>query len=127
VDFLETVCRRAIDSGAIPHSEALRALAEQANALTFVETIRHDPLALGLMVVIIGLAGPFAEEVFFRGFAYRALRERFGVGTAMVASALLFSAAHLNPVGLVPIFLIGLFLAWLYDRTVSLAAPGGMH
>ena len=76
---------------------------------------------------MIGVIGPFGEEVFFRGFAYTAMKKRFGVAWGMSLSALLFSFIHTNPMAIVPIYLIGLLMAYLYERTGTLAAPFGLH
>jgi len=44
----------------------------------------------------VAVAGPFVEEMFFRGFIYRALRGRFGIKLAMIFSAAIFGALHMN-------------------------------
>jgi membrane protease YdiL (CAAX protease family) len=85
------------------------------------------PFGLTLAMLVIGLIGPFGEEVFFRGFAYRCFRNRWGPAVAAVASAALFSVVHLNPAGLLPIFAIGCALAYLYERTGTLVAPFTLH
>jgi membrane protease YdiL (CAAX protease family) len=87
----------------------------------------HTPLGLLALVLVVGLAAPLGEEIFFRGFAHRALRQRLGLAAGSIASAGLFAVIHVSPVGLVPIFLIGLLLAYLYERTGSLAAPVALH
>lgn len=48
-------------------------------------------LAIGLIATL----APLAEEIFFRGFVYTALENRFGKNVAFVASWLLFAVAHL--------------------------------
>jgi len=65
------------------------------------------------------------EEWIFRGYIYRALRERWRRGTAVLASSLLFAALHAtNPgfstMALVNIFLFGAFFALLVERSGSL-------
>ena len=60
---------------------------------------------LGL-VVFGGLVVPFAEELFFRGVVYSALR-RYGAVLATLASAALFGIAHGVSVVLVIAFLLG--------------------
>ncbi len=58
------------------------------------------------MVVFGGLAVPFAEELFFRGVVYTALR-RYGSVLATLGSAALFGIAHGVSVLLVVAFLFG--------------------
>ena len=71
----------------------------------------------GLMVIVLG---PFAEEVFFRGFVMAGLVRRWGLLVGIVASSLLFSLAHGNVALIIPIFVAGALLGWLYFRTGSL-------
>jgi len=65
------------------------------------------------------------EEWIFRGYIYRALRERWRRGTAVLASSLLFAGLHAaNPsfsaMALVNIFLLGAIFALLVERSGSL-------
>jgi len=127
-DLVEVVSRHWIlDSGAFPHSQLLRRLTEQMDAVRVLEEMRSRPAALLGLVAIIGVIGPIAEEVFFRGFAYTAFKRRFGGVWAVPLSAFVFAVVHGNPVGLIPIFMVGLVLAVLFQRSGSLAAPIGLH
>jgi len=84
------------------------------------------PLQLALLGLFIVLIGPFLEEVFFRGYALRAFRQRLGPTWAIILSAALFAAPHAfgittGYVGLlVPIFCGGVILAVVYQRTGNL-------
>lgn len=69
-----------------------------------------------LLVVIV----PVGEEVFFRGFVYGGLRDRWGAIPAALTSAVFFSAVHLQLVHGLPILVLGVLLAFLYERTRSL-------
>lgn len=86
-------------------------------------TEKHLPF----FTLFVGFLGPMIEEVFFRGFAYPALRQRMGLGAALLASAAIFSVAHLNLVAFVPIVILGVFLAYLYERTGSLVPAMTAH
>ena len=50
-------------------------------------------IAAGFMIICVA---PFAEEFFFRGFFYGALRTRFSVAVAAVINGLLFGADPLR-------------------------------
>jgi membrane protease YdiL (CAAX protease family) len=50
-----------------------------------------------LSFALLGMAVPLAEELFFRGFVFGALR-RAGLFAACIGSALLFVVAHLQQV-----------------------------
>lgn len=80
-----------------------------------------------LVVIALVVLAPIAEEIFFRGVAFNALRREAGRRWAYVGSALLFAVIHLDIVVLVPLFLLGLALAWVYERTNSLLAPIALH
>jgi uncharacterized protein len=71
------------------------------------------------LVVFGGLAVPFAEELFFRGVVYSALR-RYGPVLAALASAALFGIAHGVSVVLVVAFLLGVVNAVLVERSGSI-------
>ena len=83
-------------------------------------------VALGVLVV---LAAPVAEEVFFRGFLFGGLRGRMSFWPAAVISGLLFCLVHLpgGPLQVPPLAVFGVLLAWLYERTGSLGPPILMH
>ena len=73
------------------------------------------------------MVAPLVEEVFFRGFIFTGLREKYGWITAAFVSAFLFSAVHLQPIAMPPIFLLGLVFAYLYQRTESIWPGVIMH
>ena len=85
------------------------------------------PLALAISGFLVVLAGPFAEEVFFRGFVLSGLIRRWGPVMGLVVSAVIFSIAHANLAILIPIFVAGLLIGWLYLRTGSLWSCFWIH
>lgn len=77
--------------------------------------------------LFVSILGPVLEEIFFRGFAFAALRKKWGVWPAAVLSSVVFAAFHLNVVAFLPILFLGLFLTYLYESTGSLVAPIAAH
>ncbi len=81
---------------------------------------------IALLGVFIVLIGPFLEEFFFRGYAFRAFQQRFGPVWGVVLSGALFSVPHALSITegflglLVPIFFGGMILAYVYYRTGNL-------
>ncbi|NLG51555.1 MAG: CPBP family intramembrane metalloprotease [Chloroflexi bacterium] len=74
-----------------------------------------------LLALLLGaVVAPVAEEIFFRGFLYAGMRNRWGVGWGLVVSSVVFALVHVTPGVLPAIFAIGLVLAYLYERTESL-------
>ena len=88
---------------------------------------QHESAIVGLTVALSCVAGPIAEEIFFRGIVFTALRRHTSRVLAMLVSASVFSAAHTNAVGFVPILLLGCVLAYVYERTGSLWSSIAVH
>jgi membrane protease YdiL (CAAX protease family) len=77
-------------------------------------------IAVALLVCVVA---PVAEEVFFRGYFFTALRNWKGVWPAAVVTGIVFGAIHAGsaPVGyLVPLAVFGFGLCLLYWKTGSL-------
>lgn len=89
----------------------------------------HDPAGQALVLIAGAVLAPIVEELFFRGYIFKAWMQRWGAPVAYIASALIFTVPHLagittGYIGLiVPIFGLGLLLAWAYHRSRSLV-PG---
>ncbi len=83
-------------------------------------------LQIGLFGLFVVIIGPFLEEVFFRGYAFRALRQKLGLAWGVVLSGILFALPHVFGVTtgyiglLIPIFLGGVILALVYHYTNNL-------
>jgi membrane protease YdiL (CAAX protease family) len=83
------------------------------------------------LVVIVG--APLAEEFFFRGFFYRALRNRFPILVAAAIDGVVFGFIHWDfssAHGLLivpPLAALGLVLCLIYERTGSLFPVMGIH
>jgi membrane protease YdiL (CAAX protease family) len=87
-------------------------------------------IAAGLVVILVA---PLAEEFFFRGFFYRALRNRFPVLVAAALDGLVFGFIHWDfssAHGLLivpPLAILGLILCLIYERTGSLFPVIAIH
>ena len=97
---------------------------EPIHELVFEE---QRPMVLLLTSVLACAVGPIAEEFFFRGVVYTALRQRLSRLVAILSSGAIFALIHANPVGFLPIMVLGCLLAYLYERTGSLASPLAIH
>ncbi|MGD0833189.1 MAG: CPBP family glutamic-type intramembrane protease [Candidatus Dormibacteria bacterium] len=81
-----------------------------------------------LAVLAVAVVAPISEEIMFRGFIFRYLQGRLPLWGAVVASAVIFSAAHAGwqePTLFLPIFADGLVLAYLCAKSGSIW-PGVM-
>ena len=72
-------------------------------------------------ILLVALAGPVVEELFFRGGVLRVLlRTCRRPWVAIVVSGLVFGLIHMNPAQVVFASFAGILLGWLYWRTRSL-------
>jgi uncharacterized protein len=81
----------------------------------------------GLLIVV---AAPVSEEVFFRGFMFGGLRTRIWWPLAAIISSVLWAALHLstsNFAAAAQLAVFGMILAWLYQRTSSLYPTIAVH
>jgi membrane protease YdiL (CAAX protease family) len=85
-------------------------------------------IAAGVLIVV---AAPFSEEVFFRGFIFGGLRRRLSFPVAALFSGVIFGIFHFTgpgSIGVVPqLALLGFALAWLYEETGSIYPPIAVH
>jgi uncharacterized protein len=86
-------------------------------------------IAAGFMIICVA---PFAEEFFFRGFFYGALRTKFPVLVAALIDGLLFGLIHFEggTDGLLivpPLAALGFVFCLVYERTRSLYPVIALH
>ena len=86
-------------------------------------------VAAGFMIICVA---PFAEEFFFRGFFYGALRTRFGVAVAAIIDGLVFGLIHFegSADGLLivpPLAVLGIVFCLVYEKTRSLYPVVALH
>ncbi len=83
--------------------------------------------------ILVGVMAPIAEEFFFRGFLFRALRNGLGLWAAAVVSGILFGALHIDSgsaerlLQVVPLAILGVSFALLYAWTGTLYATIALH
>jgi membrane protease YdiL (CAAX protease family) len=79
--------------------------------------------ALVAVAILVCVLAPIAEEFFFRGFCFTALRRRIGLAGGAIVTGAVFGAIHLgssDPEFIVPLAVFGLLLCLLYAWTRSL-------
>jgi uncharacterized protein len=85
-----------------------------------------DQTVFAANVLLAVLAGPFVEELLFRGLGFGLLRP-FGRALAIVGSAAAFAAVHGLVEGFVLIFLLGLGLALMREVSGSVLPGLALH
>lgn len=107
---------------------ALMGVEERENVAVDLGT-KDSALAFIGAAFLVSVVAPIAEELFFRGFLFGALRKR-GLVVALLVSGGVFGLAHLggSPLGfIVPLATLGVLLALVYERTGSLYAAIALH
>ncbi len=87
-------------------------------------------LSVLVLVAVTTILGPLGEELLFRGYIFRALRNRHGMWPAAVATGVLFGAMHVGWVPLaliVPSVVFGIWMCFLYVWTGSLYPCIAVH
>ncbi|MGI8662926.1 MAG: CPBP family intramembrane glutamic endopeptidase [Acidimicrobiales bacterium] len=87
----------------------------------------HGAAGVVLLVVVVAIAAPLVEEIFFRGLLLRSLERRTGSRWAIGLSSLVFAATHFEPLQLPALFLFGLVAALLVHRTGRLGTAMCAH
>ena len=87
---------------------------------------QHDSVVILTGIAIVFMA-PVAEEIFFRGFIFGALRRYMNLPLAGLISGTLFAMAHGDPGLVLPFAGVGLVLAYVYEKSGSLFASIGVH
>jgi CAAX protease family protein len=85
--------------------------------------VDRSTIAMLAVAFLVSVVAPIAEEFFFRGFFYGALRNWRGVLPAAIITGLVFGAIHVGSADwefLLPLGVFGFLLCLLRDRTGSL-------
>jgi membrane protease YdiL (CAAX protease family) len=92
--------------------------------------VNDSAVALVVVAVLVAVIAPVAEEFFFRGFFFGALRNWKGTWPAAIITGLVFGGIHAgssDPAYLVPLATFGLALCLLYVKTGSLYPCIALH
>jgi uncharacterized protein len=86
-----------------------------------------DTSILWMSALFAAVFGPIAEEIFFRGFMYPAVREKWGKAAGIIGTSVIFSFLHAHIAGFLPIIALGILLTYLYEKTGTLMVPIAVH
>ncbi|ADI01432.1 MAG TPA: CPBP family intramembrane metalloprotease [Syntrophothermus lipocalidus] len=73
-----------------------------------------------LLLVVISILAPLAEELYFRGFVYPVFRKYTGVTAGILLSGAFFGAAHFDLWRFIPLSVGGAILAFVYEKSGSI-------
>ena len=86
-----------------------------------------EALEIAVLVGVACVVAPLCEEIFFRGFLYPSIRDRFGVTGGVVASSLVFAMVHPGLPNQMATFVLGVAFCLVYERAGTLVAPVVAH
>ncbi len=97
-----------------------------------IEELFHSRPAVILLMSFGILVAPLVEETMFRGFLYPIIARRFGVGTGVIVTGVLFGAMHAQQLwggwGQIGLLIgVGIVLTWVRARTGTVAASYFVH
>ncbi|MGK2877879.1 MAG: lysostaphin resistance A-like protein, partial [Solirubrobacterales bacterium] len=90
-------------------------------------------LKMLFFALLVAVLAPIAEEIFFRGMIFRALRNGLGLWLAAIVSGLLFGALHIDAttserlLQVIPLAVLGVSFALLYAWTGTLYSTIALH
>jgi len=70
-----------------------------------------------VLVLVVAIGAPFAEELFYRGLLLRAVEKRWSLAAGAVAATVVFALAHLQGIQLPALLLFGAVASYLAART----------
>ena len=73
-----------------------------------------------VILFLVGVLGPIAEEVLFRGVIYGKLREGLTILQAAIISGAIFGIYHKNMVQAIYATIFGIILAYVFEKTGTL-------
>jgi uncharacterized protein len=97
---------------------------DQASQFPLQESGTAGRVAIWVAGVVLA---PVAEEIFFRGYVFRAMSARKGYARGLVYSSVLFGLMHFDLAAFLPLAVGAMLLAVSYRRTGSLWTPIVAH
>lgn len=90
---------------------------------------RPSILTLCATLLMVGIASPVAEELYFRGVVYTWMRSRWSSAVSVALNAALFGLVHgfYPPAYIAMVVFLGAVLALAYDRTRNIWLSVALH
>jgi len=93
-----------------------------------LEIISKNKLATYISLILtVGILSPISEELFFRGLAYTAIKNKFSMPLAAIVTSVVFSIIHFDIYFFIVYFFIGIVLVISLELTQTILAPIILH
>ena len=80
-----------------------------------------------LIFFLACIVAPFSEEVIFRGYLYKIVKEKSNIATGVIINSIIFGVIHLEPSSIVPAAILGIALSIIRIKTKSLLPSITIH
>tara|TARA_B110000438_G_scaffold171360_1_gene163750 strand:+ start:605 stop:1450 length:846 start_codon:yes stop_codon:yes gene_type:complete len=80
-----------------------------------------------LIFFLACIVAPFCEELIFRGYLFKVIKEKSNIIFAVIINSLIFGAIHLEPSAIVPAAILGIALSVIRIKTNSLLPSITIH
>ncbi|NCG35421.1 MAG: CPBP family intramembrane metalloprotease [Dehalococcoidales bacterium] len=80
-----------------------------------------------LIFFLACIVAPFCEEVIFRGYLYKIVKEKSNTVTGVIINSIIFGVIHLEPSTIVPAAILGVALSIIRIKTKSLLPSITIH
>ncbi len=76
--------------------------------------------SFSLLFFLGALVAPLSEEIYFRGYMFRAMRQRLSPCLAAVLNGIYFGISHMDAAAFLAVAILGSILAYAYEKKDSL-------
>ena len=89
-----------------------------------VDAFNNNYLVIFFLACIIA---PISEEIIFRGFLFRIIKQKYSTSFAIVINSLFFGLIHLSPSAIIPAAILGISLSIIRIKTNSVYSSILIH
>lgn len=87
----------------------------------------HGAFGIVMLILIVGIAAPIVEEIFYRGLLQRSLERRLGAVPGLLATSVIFGLSHFQLLQFPALVVAGLVFGLLAQRNGRLGPAIAAH
>lgn len=69
-----------------------------------------------IVFFVTSILAPISEELYFRGFLYRAFKKHFNILFSIIFTSLIFAGLHFDLLRFIPLFVAAMWLNYIYEK-----------
>lgn len=105
----------------------LQSIMSDSSENLYMVNVLFNGHGLFAVIFVVSIAPAICEELFFRGFVFSALKEKFNIKYAVVIVSLIFAVYHMSLVKFIPIFILAVSLCISVYYSKSIVNSMCMH